>query len=88
MKLKDAPYYIDIHWDALPAQGNATFVMGIWRSVHLRTESVVAIGDLHVETERIAADGSATLRVGVMLKNAGQETRTRTVTLEAEAGEF
>jgi hypothetical protein len=46
--------------------------MGIWRSVHLRTESVVAIGDLHVETESIAADGSATLRVGVTLKNAGR----------------
>ena len=28
------------------------------------------------------ADGSATLRVGVTLKNAGQETRTRTVTLK------
>lgn len=88
MKLKNAPYYIDIHWDALPAQGNATFVMGIWRSVHLRTESVVAIGDLHVETERIAADGSATLRVGVTLKNVGQETRTRTVKLALKPENF
>jgi beta-mannosidase len=86
MKLKNAPYYIDIHWDALPAQGNATFVMGIWRSVHLRTESVVAIGDLHVETESIAADGSATLRV--TLKNAGQETRTRTVKLALKPENF
>jgi beta-mannosidase len=88
MKLKNAPYYIDIHWDALPAQGNATFVMGIWRSVHLRTESVVAIGDLHVETESIAADGSATLRVSVTLKNAGQEMHTRTVTLELKPENF
>ena len=88
MRLKDAPYYIDIHWDALPAQGNATFVMGIWRSVHLRMESTVVIGDLHVETESISADGSATLRVGVMLKNAGQETRTRTVKLELKPENF
>ncbi len=88
MKLKNAPYYIDIHWDALPAQGNATFVMGIWRSVHLRTESTVAIGDLHVETESIAADGSATLRVGVMLRNTEQETRTRTVRLELKPENF
>ena len=88
MKLKKAPYYIDIHWDALPAQGNATFVMGIWRSVHLRTESTVAIGDLHVETESIAADGSATLRVGVTLENAGQETRTRTVRLKLKPENF
>jgi beta-mannosidase len=88
MKLKNAPYYIDIHWDALPAQGNATFVMGIWRNVHLRTENVVVIGDLHVETESIAADGSATLRVGVMLKNAGKETRPRTVTISLKPENF
>jgi beta-mannosidase len=88
MELKNPPYYISVHWDALPAFGNATFVMGIWRSVHLRTESVVAIGDLHVETESIAADGSATLRVGVTLKNAGQETRTRTVKLALKPENF
>jgi beta-mannosidase len=88
MELKNPPYFISVHWDALPAFGNVTFVMGIWRSVHLRTESTVAIGDLHVETESIAADGSATLRVGVTLKNAGRETRTRTVTLKLKPENF
>jgi len=81
VQLKKPPYFIDISWDALPAQGNATYDMGIWRSVHLRTESVVRIKDLHVETERIGADGTATLHVDVTLENAGKETVARTVAL-------
>src|ERR1035438_4824575 len=79
--LKKPPYFIDLSWDALPAQGNAAYVMGIWRSVHLRTSSPVTIGDLHVQTESIAADGSATLKIAVTVKNVGQETAQRSVTL-------
>ena len=52
--LKKQPFFIDMDWDALPAQGNAAYVMGIWRSVHLRTSSPVTIKDLNVRTESIA----------------------------------
>jgi beta-mannosidase len=86
--LKKPPYFIDMSWDALPAQGNATYVMGIWRSIHVRTSSPVTIEDLSVETQSIAADGSATLHIGVTLNNAGQETATRTVSLRLMPDNF
>ncbi len=88
MPLKKPPYFVDISWDALPAQGNAAYAMGIWRSVHLRTTSLVTIADLSVETESINADGSATLRVSVTLNNAGEEAASRTVTLKMTPENF
>jgi beta-mannosidase len=87
-QLKKPPYFIDVAWDALPAQGNAAFDMGIWRSVHLRTTSPVTIDGVHIETQSINPDGSATLHLGVTLKNAGQETATRTVSLKLSADNF
>ena len=86
--LKRPPYFIDISWDALPAQGNATYDMGIWRNVHLRTESVVTIKDLHVETRSITSDGTATLHVEVTLENAGKEPVARTVALKLAPENF
>jgi len=88
LEMKKPPYFIAGSWDALPAQGTSTYDMGIWRSVRLRTESPVRIGDLHVETESIAADGSATLKVVVTLENAGPETATKTVALKMIAENF
>ena len=86
--LKKPPYFIDMSWDALPAQGNAAYVMGIWRSVHLRTSSPVTIDDLHVETQSLGADGSATLKIAVTLKNVGQDTASRSVTLRLKPENF
>jgi beta-mannosidase len=86
--LKKSPFFIDVSWDALPAHGNAAFDMGIWRSVHLRTSSAVTIDDLHVETQSIAADGSATLHLGVTLNNSSKDTVTRTVALTLKPDNF
>ncbi len=86
--LKKQPFFIDMDWDALPAQGNAAYVMGIWRSVHLRTSSPVTITDLNVRTESIAADGTATLHIAVTLKNAGTETLAKTVALRLKPDNF
>jgi len=86
--VKKPPYFIDVSWDALPAQGNAAFDMGIWRSVHLRTTAPVTIDDVHVETQEIDADGSATLHLGVTVKNAGLAAVTRTVTLKLKPENF
>jgi beta-mannosidase len=73
VELKQPPYYIDMAWDALPAQGNAAYDMGIWRSVRLETTLPVSIENLFVRTVQIAADGSATLQVTATLENAGSE---------------
>jgi beta-mannosidase len=87
-QLDKPPYFIDVAWDALPAQGNAAFDMGIWRSVHLRTTSLVTIDDVHVETQSIDPDGRATLQLGATLKNVGQETATRTVSFKLSPDNF
>jgi len=85
--LKKPPYFIDVGWGG-PGQGNAAFAMGIWQGVHLRTEGVVTVSDLHVETESIAADGSAMVRVGVTLNNAGNETVAESVSLKLKPENF
>jgi len=87
-EVKKPPYFIDVAWDALPAQGNAAFDMGIWRSVHLRTTAPVTIDDVQVETKSIDADGSATLHLAVTLKNSAQQTAARTVTLKLTPDNF
>ena len=86
--LKKQPFYIDMDWDALPAQGNAAYDMGIWRSVHLQTSSPVTIEDLNVRTESIDASGTATLHIGVTLQNAGTEAVTKTVALRIKPDNF
>ena len=73
VELKQPPYYIDMSWDALPAQGNAAYAMGIWRSVRLETTLPVTIENLYVRTVRIDADGTATLQVIATVENAGSE---------------
>lgn len=87
-ELKKPPYFIDVAWDALPAQGNAAFDMGIWRSVHLRTSSPVTIDNVQVETQSIDPDGSATLHLAVTLKNLTEQTTERTVSLKLAPENF
>lgn len=86
--LKKSPFFIGVSWDALPAHGNAAFDMGIWRSVHLRTESVVTIDDLQVLTQSIAADGTATLKLAISLRNAGSQPVSRAVALTLKPENF
>jgi beta-mannosidase len=88
VEVKKPPYFIDVAWDALPAQGNAAFDMGIWRSIYLRTTAPVTIDDVQVETKQIDADGVATLHLAVTLNNTGQETATRTVSLKLTPDNF
>lgn len=86
--LKKSPFFIGVSWDALPAHGNAAFAMGIWRGVHLRTQSAATIEDVQVVTQSINADGSATLHLAVTLNNAGKEAVARTVSLKLKPENF
>src|ERR1035437_2992778 len=88
VQLKKSPFFIGVSWDALPAHGNAAFAMGIWRSVHLHTQSAVTIDDVQVVTQSINADGSATLHLGVKLNNSGKEAVARTVSLKLKPDNF
>lgn len=86
--LVKSPYYISVNWDALPAEGNATFAMGIWRSVHLRTSGVITISDLRAETRSIEPDGSAVLRIAATLDNASDSAQIREVQLLVRPDNF
>ncbi|MBS1815244.1 MAG: beta galactosidase jelly roll domain-containing protein [Acidobacteria bacterium] len=72
MPLKEIPYFTEVRWDGLPAGGNITFDMGIWRSVRLVTESPVRINDLYISTKELRADGSAVLEVSLTAQNNTQ----------------
>ena len=85
--LKNPPYFIAAGWGG-PGHGNAAFDMGIWQGVHLRTEALVTLSDLHVETTSIADDGSATLRIEVTVSNAGREASSASVSLKLKSENF
>ena len=86
--LSKPPYYIDVRWDALPAQGNAAFPMGIWRGVHLKTTGALTIQDIHALTVSIDAHGSALLRISATVLNTGSTTQSRVVNLLMKPDNF
>jgi beta-mannosidase len=86
--LSQPPYYIDVRWDALPAQGNAAFPMGIWRSVHLETTGALTLEDLHALTVSIGKDGSALLRLSATVRNAGSTAQSRQIDLLLKPDNF
>ncbi len=86
--LKNPPYFLDVHWDALPADGNAAFAMGIWRSVHLRQENAVHISDLYVRTKSLNPDGSALLEITAAISNTGAGAAAAKVQLTVTPDNF
>ncbi len=88
LPLKDLPYFTEMHWDALPAGGNAAYVMGIWRSVRLVSEPEVSLRDLHAETLSISADGTATLQLEATVANMSGKPAEVTVPLTLAPANF
>jgi beta-mannosidase len=86
--IEKPPYFLDVHWDALPADGNAAFAMGIWRSVHLRQDHVVRITGLYVRTKSLNPDGSASLEITVAADNATAEAVAAKMRLSAAPENF
>lgn len=70
LPIKALPYFTEMHWDALPAGGNNTFAMGIWRPVTLITEPFASLRNLHAETLSLSTAGNATLRFEATIHNA------------------
>ena len=63
------PFFLGPYWDAVPADGNAAFPMGLWRDVRLVSSSFLVIDDLFVSTKSINADGSASLAISGTITN-------------------
>jgi len=63
------PFFLGPYWDAIPADGNAAFPMGLWRDVRLVISGFSVIEDLFVHTESINTDGSAALKVSCTIRN-------------------
>jgi beta-mannosidase len=69
VRLSYPPFVLGPYWDGIPAFGNATFPMGLFRDVKLVASGATTIDDLFVATKSLNADGSATLEISVMVHN-------------------
>ncbi len=88
VNLSHPPYTIAVGWDGLTAHGNAAFVMGLWRSVHLTTMDAVTLTDLYARTVSIDPDGSALLAISGAVENAGKDAAAVTVNLSISPANF
>lgn len=88
LPLKAPPYFTEMHWDALPAGGNAAYAMGIWRSVRLVSEPVVSLRDIHAEVLSISADGTALLQLEATVSNASGAPAELTVPMSIAPANF
>ena len=67
--IDEPPFFLGPYWDAIPADGNAAFPMGLWRDVRLVSSSFSVIHDLFVSTKSLDADDSATLAISGTVSN-------------------
>ena len=63
------PFFLGPYWDAVPADGNAAFPMGLWRDVRLVSSDFSVIDDLFVSTKALNGDGSAALAISGTIIN-------------------
>jgi beta-mannosidase len=69
LHINQPPFFLGPYWDAIPADGNAAFPMGLWRDVRLVSSDFSVIDDLFVSTRSLNPDGSATLLVSGAIGN-------------------
>ena len=69
VRLSYPPFVLGPYWDGIPAFGNATFPMGLFRDVKLVASGATTIDDLFVATKSLNADGSATLEISGTVHN-------------------
>jgi beta-mannosidase len=82
------PFFLGPYWDAIPADGNAAFPMGLWRDVRLVSSGATVIEDLFVSTKALHSDGSATLSVSGSVNNHGAQDLTAVLDLRIEPENF
>ena len=71
--LPNPPYFLGGGWGGIPAYGNMSLTMGLYRDVRLVVSEPVAVEDLFVYTKVLNADGSATLEITGNAKNYRDE---------------
>jgi beta-mannosidase len=88
MHINQAPYFFGPYWDAIPADGNAVFPMGMWRDVRLVSSGFSVIDDLFVSTNSLNTDGSATLAISGTVKNYGDRDVKATLNFKISPDNF
>ena len=88
LHINQAPFFLGPYWDAIPADGNAAFPMGLWRDVRLVSSGFSVIEDLFVSTKSLNADGSATLAISGTIKNYGERDVNTTLQLKISPETF
>jgi beta-mannosidase len=82
------PYFLGPYWDAVPADGNAAFPMGLWRDVSLVSSGSSVIDDLFVSTRALRSDGSATLEISGTIKNYADRDLNAALNLKIQPENF
>jgi len=82
------PFFLGPYWDAIPADGNAAFPMGLWRDVSLVSSGSSVIDDLFVSTKALDADGSATLEFSGTIKNYNVQDLSALLDLKIQPENF
>ncbi len=82
------PFFLGPYWDAIPADGNAAFPMGLWRDVSLVGSGSSVMDDLFVSTKALHADGSARLEISGTIKNYSDEDLSAFLDLKIQPENF
>jgi len=82
------PFFLGPSWDAIPADGNAAFPMGLWRDVSLVSSGASVIDDLFVSTKALHGEGSATLEVSGTIKNYSDQDLNASLDLKIQPENF
>src|SRR5262249_43919779 len=88
MHTDQPPLFFGPYWDGIPADGNASFAMGLSRDVRLVSSGFSVIDDLFVSTKSLNPDGSATLGISGILKNHAPGDVSATLKLQISPENF
>ena len=88
MRFPFPPFILGPYWDGVPAFGNATFPMGLFRDVKLLESGAATIDDLFVATQSLNADGSATLEISGTVTNHADKDIAADISLTISPDNF
>jgi beta-mannosidase len=88
MRFPFPPFILGPYWDGVPAFGNATFPMGLFRDVKLLASGATTIDDLFVATRTLNADGSATLEISGTIHNHADQDAAANLDLKIAPENF
>lgn len=82
------PHALSCSWNQIPANGNASFTMGLIRDVKLILSPAVSITDIFAYTQKLNPDGSAALAISGTVQNDAPADVRRTLEFDLRPQNF